>query len=71
MKLRTRVLNVGPRQSAISSLTNLWATESMRMILTSIDCERTGIEDYCKADSIQRCAVESMRLCYVWVLGFD
>ena len=37
-----RVLNVGPRQSAISSLTNLWATESMRMILTSIDCEGTG-----------------------------
>ena len=62
---------MGSRQSAISSLTNLWATESMRMILTSIDCERTGIEDYCKADSIQRCAVESMRLCYVWVLGFD
>ena len=42
MKLRTWVLNVGPRQSAISSLTNLWAAESMRMILNSIDCKRTG-----------------------------
>ena len=42
VKLRTRVLNVGPRQSAISSLTNLWAAESMRMILNRIDCECTG-----------------------------
>ena len=45
----------------------------MHMILTSIDCKRTGrgIEDCCKADSIQRCAVESIPLCYVWLLGFD
>ena len=42
MKLRTWVSNVCPRQSAISSLSNLWATESMRMILTGIDCESTG-----------------------------
>ena len=33
---------MGPRQSAIISLTSLWATESMRMILTPTDCERTG-----------------------------
>ena len=42
MKLRTWVSSVCPRQSAISSLSNLWATESMRMNLTAIDCERTG-----------------------------
>ena len=42
MKLRTWVSNVCPRQSEISSLSNLWATESMHMILTAIDCERTG-----------------------------
>ena len=42
MKLRTWVLNMGPRQSAIISLTSLWATESMCMILTPTDCERTG-----------------------------
>ena len=28
-----------------------------------------GIEDCCKADSFQRCSVESMPLRYVWVLG--
>ena len=42
MKLQTWILNVCPKQSAISSLSNLLATESMRMILTRIDCERTG-----------------------------
>ena len=42
MKLRTWVSDVCPRQSAISSPSNLWATESMRMILTAMDCERTG-----------------------------
>ena len=41
-KPRTWVLNVAPRQSAVSSLTNLWATKSMRMILTPMDCERKG-----------------------------
>lgn len=44
----------------------------MRMILSSIYTVNVqGIEDCGKADSFERCAVESTPLCYVWVLGFD